>query len=118
MDFKEEALKVKEDLIADIQTLCRIPSVLDPATAKEGQPFGQGCREALDCMLAFGRRDGFEVKDVDGYAEAIKKLVDNPELRASMKEDCIAAVAPFEISNALQVMWDIYEEILGERVGR
>ena len=68
MDFKEEALKVKEDLIADIQTLCRIPSVLDPATAKEGQPFGQGCREALDCMLAFGRRDGFEVKDVDGYA--------------------------------------------------
>lgn len=68
MDFKEEALKVKEDLIADIQALCRIPSVLDPNTAKEGQPFGQGCRDALDCMLNFGRRDGFEVKDVDGYA--------------------------------------------------
>lgn len=51
-------------------------------------------------------------KDVDGYAEAIKKLVDDPELRASMKKDCLAAVAPFEISNALNVMWDIYREIL------
>ena len=59
-------------------------------------------------------KTGFAIdpKDVDGYAEAIKKLVDNPELRASMKDDCIAAVAPFEISNALNVMWDIYREIL------
>ena len=51
-------------------------------------------------------------KDVDGYTEAIKKLVDNPKLRANMKEACLAAVAPFEISNALNVMWDIYREIL------
>lgn len=68
IDFKEEVLKIKEDMIADIQTICRIPSVLDPDTAKENQPFGQGCRDALDCMLSFGKRDGFEVKDVDGYA--------------------------------------------------
>ena len=54
-------------------------------------------------------------KDVDGFAKAIKKLVDAPDLRASMKEDCIAAVAPFEISNALNVMWDIYIEILEDK---
>ena len=68
MDFKQEALKIKDDLIADIQKLCRIESVLDFSTAKENQPFGQGCRDALDCMLEFGKRDGFVTKDVDGYA--------------------------------------------------
>jgi glycosyltransferase involved in cell wall biosynthesis len=59
-------------------------------------------------------KTGFAIdpKDVDGYAEAIKKLVDDPELRESMKADCLKAVEPFEISNALRVMWDIYEEIL------
>ncbi|MBQ7384665.1 MAG: glycosyltransferase [Clostridia bacterium] len=50
--------------------------------------------------------------DVDGFAQAIKRLADDPELRESMREDCLAAVAPFEISNALNVMWDIYREIL------
>ena len=68
VNFKEEVLKIKNEMIEDIQTICRIDSVLDESTAKENQPFGKGCREALDCMLGFGRRDGFEVKDVDGYA--------------------------------------------------
>lgn len=66
----------------------------------------------LDYVIDGKTGYAIDPKDVDGYAEAIKKLVDNPELRASMKEDCIAAVAPFEISNALNVMWDIYREIL------
>ena len=59
-------------------------------------------------------KTGFAIDptDVDGYAEAIKKLVDDPALRERMKTDCLNAVAPFEISNALRVMWDIYEEIL------
>lgn len=68
IDFKNEVLKVKDEMISDIQTICRIPSVLDPESARENQPFGQGCRDALDCMLSFGKRDGFVVKDVDGYA--------------------------------------------------
>lgn len=68
INFKDEVLKIKDEMIADIQTICRIDSVLDMSTAKENQPFGKGCREALDCMLSFGKRDGFEVKDVDGYA--------------------------------------------------
>lgn len=50
--------------------------------------------------------------DVNGFAKAIKKLADNPGLRESMKKDCLEAVAPFDISNALKVMWDIYKEIL------
>lgn len=59
-------------------------------------------------------KTGFAVSpcDIDGFAEAIKKLADDPALRESMREDCLAAVEPFEISNALRVMWDIYREIL------
>ena len=50
--------------------------------------------------------------DIDGFAKAIQKLVDDPTLREKMKKECLAAVAPFEVSNALQVMWDIYNEVL------
>lgn len=52
--------------------------------------------------------------DVNGYAEAIRRLADNPQMREQMKEDCYRAVEPFEIKNALRVMWDIYEEFLCE----
>lgn len=51
-------------------------------------------------------------KDVDGYASSIKKLAEDPALRESMREDCLNAVEPFELHNALRVMWDIYEEVL------
>ena len=47
IDFFEEANKRKEDIIADIERLCEIPSVLDEATSNEGQPFGKPCREAF-----------------------------------------------------------------------
>lgn len=53
-------------------------------------------------------------EDVDGFAEGIRKLAENPALREEMKPNCIEAVEPFELSNALRVMWDIYEEILGK----
>ena len=50
--------------------------------------------------------------DVNGFARAIKKLAFDDKLRSEMKDDCIKATEPFEITNALRVMWDIYEEIL------
>lgn len=50
--------------------------------------------------------------DVDAFAKAIEHLADNKELRASMSDDCIKATEPFELNNALRVMWDIYDEIL------
>lgn len=53
--------------------------------------------------------------DIDGFVKAIKKLTDNAELREQMKKNCYKAVEPFEISNALNTMWDIYKEILVEQ---
>ena len=63
-----EVLKRKEDMLKDIKTLCLIPSTLDESTAADNQPFGKACRDALDAMLEIGKRDGYEVCDVDGYA--------------------------------------------------
>ncbi len=68
INFLEEANKRKDDMLADIQTLCRIPSVLDKTTANEGQPFGIQCREVLEAMLAIAERDGYAYENVDGYA--------------------------------------------------
>ena len=51
-------------------------------------------------------------EDVDGFANAISKLATDKELREGMREDCLKAVEPFELHNALRVMWDIYDEEL------
>lgn len=53
-----------------------------------------------------------EPDDVDGFAMAINELADSEALRERMRENCIKAVEPFEIKNALNTMWDIYREIL------
>ena len=50
--------------------------------------------------------------DIDGFASALEKLAHDPALRESMRQNCLDAVEPFELSNALNVMWDIYKEIL------
>ncbi|MBQ7225183.1 MAG: glycosyltransferase family 4 protein [Clostridia bacterium] len=53
--------------------------------------------------------------DVDGFADAIDKLSSSKELRESMRDACLKAVEPFEISNALKVMQNIYLEILSDK---
>ena len=69
----------------------------------------------LDYVIDGKTGYAIDPKDVDGYAAAIQKLAENPALRQSMKANCLKAVAPFEKSNALRVMWDIYEEILVDK---
>ncbi len=61
-------------------------------------------------------KTGFAVKpnDVRGFAEAIEKLANNRQLREAMGANCLEAVKPFEISNALNKMWGIYKEILND----
>lgn len=53
--------------------------------------------------------------DVNGFSKAISLLADNDELRKDMASSCWNAVAPFEINNALHVMWSIYDEILNNK---
>lgn len=69
IDFKKEVLKRQDDLIKDLSDLIKINSELttyDPM--RKGAPFGEGNKEALELMLAIGKRDGFNVLNVDGFA--------------------------------------------------
>ncbi|MBE0700250.1 MAG: dipeptidase PepV, partial [Acholeplasmataceae bacterium] len=73
INFKEEVLKRKDDLIRDLQQLIQINSEMttfDPN--RKGAPFGEGTKEALDFMLEIGKRDGFETVNLDGYAGHIE----------------------------------------------
>lgn len=73
INFKEEVLKRKDDLIKDLQALLKIKSELttfDPN--RIGAPFGEGNKEALDWFLALAKKDGFKVENVDGYAGHIE----------------------------------------------
>lgn len=56
-----------ENMVEDISTLVRIPSVLEQDKACAGAPFGPGPRESLSAALDMAGRMGFAPHDVDGY---------------------------------------------------
>ncbi|WP_257351562.1 dipeptidase PepV [Pseudalkalibacillus decolorationis] len=68
INWKQEVENRKEGFIEDLRSFLQIKSVLDPDTAKEGAPFGEGIRKGLDFLLETGEADGFRSKDLDGYA--------------------------------------------------
>ena len=57
----------RDELIENIRRWIAIPSVKGEP-AGENAPFGTEVRRMLDTALADGRRFGFEVRDIDGYA--------------------------------------------------
>lgn len=56
-----------EDIVADIDTLVRIPSIEDLSQAAENAPFGPGPRESLSAALAMADAMGFDTYDAEGY---------------------------------------------------
>ena len=61
----------REEYIAELQAIARIPSVSRADLAAPGAPFGPDCRKVLDYALERGRYYGFETADHDGYAGSI-----------------------------------------------
>ena len=59
--------EVWEDVVADIATLVEVDSVEDRSTAREGAPFGEGPRVALDRALAIAARMGLDAHDCEGH---------------------------------------------------
>ena len=57
----------RDELIENIRKWIAIPSV-QGEPAGENAPFGADVRRMLDTALEDGRRFGFEVRDIDGYA--------------------------------------------------
>ncbi|MEG0708752.1 MAG: dipeptidase PepV [Longicatena sp.] len=72
MNYLDELEKYKDDFMNDLKGLIAIRSIRDDATSTIGAPFGTGCKEALDYMLALGKREGFVTKNIDGYACVIE----------------------------------------------
>ncbi|MBO8163549.1 MAG: dipeptidase PepV [Brevibacillus sp.] len=68
ISWSEEVAKRKEELLHHTRAFLRIKSVLDPDTAREGAPFGQGVAEALAYVLKVCEEAGMKTKNVDGYA--------------------------------------------------
>ena len=71
IDFKQEVLNHKEDLLKDLFELLSVRSILG-ADITEETPFGSGPREALDLILSFGERDGYKTKLVENKAGHIE----------------------------------------------
>ncbi|WP_379965312.1 dipeptidase PepV [Ectobacillus sp. sgz5001026] len=68
INWIEEVEKRKDALLADTQQFLRIKSVLDEEDSQEGAPFGRGIGQALTYMLQTGSKDGFRMKNLEGYA--------------------------------------------------
>ncbi|MBF0710824.1 MULTISPECIES: dipeptidase PepV [unclassified Gemella] len=71
INFKEEVLKHKDNLLDDLFDLLSIESNTDGSFSEEA-PFGLGPRKALDKILSFGKRDGYLVKNVGNVAGHIE----------------------------------------------
>ena len=61
----------RDEFIAELQGIARIPSVSRKDLAQPGAPFGPDCRKVLDYALERGRYYGFDTADHDGYAGSI-----------------------------------------------
>jgi len=72
MKFLEEARAYQDNMIADLRELVKIESVRDDAAATKEAPFGPNIAKCLDKALEIGKRDGFQVENVDGYAGVIQ----------------------------------------------
>jgi succinyl-diaminopimelate desuccinylase len=72
MDFLSEIKKIEQKFIESTQELLRIKSVLDEPTITKEQPFGSGIQQALEYMLELGKKEGFDVVNVDNMAGHIE----------------------------------------------
>jgi len=72
MNWIKEVEKQKEQLILDTQKFLQFKSVLDESTKGPDAPFGAGIQEALHYLLEKGKKDGFNVRNLDGYAAHIE----------------------------------------------
>ncbi|MBU9720889.1 MULTISPECIES: dipeptidase PepV [Bacillaceae] len=67
MNFYQEVLKRKDDLLSDLTDLLKIESTKDPDTKSEENPMGVNVAKALAHMLDLSTQQGFSTKNYKGY---------------------------------------------------
>ncbi|MCA1032408.1 dipeptidase PepV [Bacillus timonensis] len=68
INWLEEVLRRKENLLKDTQEFLKIKSILDEENVTHDAPLGEGIDQALQFMLSKGSDDGFTAKNLDGLA--------------------------------------------------
>lgn len=68
INWFEEVLKRKESLLDDLNNILRIPSVKDLSTSNAENPMGKEIGNALTQMLELSKENGFQIKNIEGYA--------------------------------------------------
>lgn len=72
INWYQEVKKREHQLFDDLKGLLSIPSILDDTTVEKDAPFGKDVAKALTYMMELGKRDGFTVKNLEGYAGHIE----------------------------------------------
>ncbi|KGX89169.1 dipeptidase PepV [Pontibacillus litoralis] len=72
MFTRESFTSYEAYMLKHLSSLLEIPSMYDEATISEENPFGKGIGDALSHMLQLGEVEGFETKNVNGYAGHIE----------------------------------------------
>ena len=67
-NFKKLAKNYENNALEALKVLASKPSVYDEASIKEGAPYGDGVKEALDYLARLGKDYGFQVDTCDGHA--------------------------------------------------
>ena len=71
-DFLNLVDKYFDSFKESLKELVKIPSVLDEYRPNTDIPFGEANKEALEYMLALGKKDGFKTHNQDNYAGHIE----------------------------------------------
>ncbi|HEX2954351.1 MAG TPA: dipeptidase PepV, partial [Bacillota bacterium] len=71
MNLHERVSRMEGEMVQFLQTLVRIPSVKSDE-AGAGAPFGKDAARALSEVLSWGENQGFQCKNIDGYAGHIE----------------------------------------------
>lgn len=66
-NFRKMAKRYEKNAEVALEQFVRIPSVYDAPSAKEGQPYGENIRKALDYFAKLGEDYGFKVEKFGGY---------------------------------------------------
>ncbi len=65
MNWYEEVLKRKDELLEDLGSLLKIESVKDLSTAEPGRPMGKNIGQALEFMLEKSNTDGLSPTNIE-----------------------------------------------------
>ncbi|WP_456276739.1 dipeptidase PepV [Bacillus sp. AK128] len=68
VNWYEEVLARKDELLKDLEGLLKIESIKDETTKSSQYPMGRKVGEALDYVLSISEEAGLTTKNLDGYA--------------------------------------------------